>query len=240
MHSISAGTPIGDIIAHDLRTAKVFNRYGLDFCCGGRATLAEACRVREIDPGRVLGDLRDIDGTAEPPLDVTTWPLEQIIERIVSHHHVYVRRRIPEIATYLERLTLTHGAERPELPRIATIFSGVATDLTRHMQKEELVLFPYIQALAVAERTHRPLPETPFGSVTVPIDAMRDEHADAAAELWLLRVLTNEYQPPQHACATWRVCYQALDEFERDLQQHVHLENNVLFPAALRIEKALG
>lgn len=236
MHHISGATPLGDIVAHDLRTGAVFNRHGLDFCCGGRITLADACRTREIDPDVLLAELRAVGRDPDPPVDVTTWPVEQVIERIVGRHHAYVRRQIPVITAYLERLVVHHGEGAPELSRLAMMFGELAGDLERHMQREELVLFPFIEAMAAAERTQSAPPPAPFGSVTNPIRVMEDEHQSVAAELWLMRVLSNGYTAPEHACATWGVCYEALTAFEHDLQQHVHLENNVVFPEAMRLE----
>jgi regulator of cell morphogenesis and NO signaling len=187
----------------------------------------------------VLGQLRAVERSPDPPCDVSSWPVEHVIERIVGRHHAHVRKRIPMIDAYFERMTARHAEQHPELRRITSVFTDVASTLVRHMQRQELILFPYIQDLASAGRTGDAPPEPPFGTVMNPIGVMEEEHRTAAAGLRLLRVLTEDYHPPKDACATWRVCYEVLDEFDRDLQQHVHLENSVVFPAALRLEQGL-
>jgi regulator of cell morphogenesis and NO signaling len=230
---------IGDIVAHDLRTASVFARHGIDFCCGGRASFDHACRSRGLDVTAVAAELGALEHVAGSAVDVTTWPPTAIIDRILSHHHAYVRAEGVVIEGYLAKLVARHGDRRPELGRLQSVFAGILDDLTRHMRKEEVILFPYISAMVEADHANQPLPSSPFGTIRNPLRMMEQEHHDAAAGFGTVRMITGNYQPPADACATWRACYVALEAFEHDLHEHVHLENNVLFPAAEKLEDAL-
>lgn len=230
---------IGDIVAHDLRTASVFARHGIDFCCGGRTPLDEACRERGLDSTAIIAELDALQAQPAVAADITAWDLDAVVERIVTRHHAYVRAEAPIIADYLAKIVARHGPRHPELARLQEVVRTVLEDLNRHMQKEEAILFPYIVAMVDAERTNRRLPPTPFGTIRNPIRMMESEHQDAAGGLGLARMITNNYQPPADACATWRACCASLEAFERDLHEHVHLENNVLFPAAEKLEEKL-
>lgn len=238
MIDITLSTTIGDIVAHDLRTAAVFARHGLDFCCGGARSLADACEAQNLDSDVVLQELSDV-GTAANAIDVTGWPLEQLIDHVVTTHHAYVRRAIPVIRSYAEKLVAVHGGRAKELAAIADVFHEMASELTRHMVKEEGILFPFILAMIDAKNGCGRAARTPFGTIQNPIRMMEQEHQEAGDQLWRLRTLANDYQPPAEACTTWRAFYAALADFERDLHEHVHLENYVLFPAATRLEQEL-
>jgi regulator of cell morphogenesis and NO signaling len=238
MPELSVSMTVGDIVGHDLRTAAVFARYGIDFCCGGRRSLDEACKAKGVNPADVLRDLEAVEQT-DGAKDMTAWPVDELADYIVSRHHGYVRRQIPAIKAMLEKLVAAHALRHPAVPKVAATFDSLASELTHHMEKEERILFPYIQTMARARREDVRGPATPFGTVRNPIRMMEDDHQQAAAELWMLRVLTNGFTAPDDACVTWRACYSELAAFERDLHQHVHLENNVLFPAAARIEDEL-
>ena len=231
---------IGDIVAHDLRTASVFARHGIDFCCGGRTPLETACRERGLDPDAIVAELDALEAQRDAANDVTTWSLDAIVERIVTKHHAYVRAESAVIAGYLAKLVARHGPRHPELERLQHVMQEVFDDLARHMQKEEMILFPYIVALAGAERAGQPPPRTPFGTIRNPIRMMELEHQDAAAGLATARMITGNFAAPDDACATWRACYASIEAFERDLHEHVHLENNVLFPSAETLEDQLG
>jgi regulator of cell morphogenesis and NO signaling len=236
MTDVSPSTTVGDVVARDLRAAAVFARHGIDFCCGGRRSIDDACRSQGVSADAIMSELSALgpgDGRAD---NVSDWPADRLIDHILLRHHAYVRRQIPVIAAYLAKLANKKGALHPELPRVQQIFSTVAEELVHHMEKEEMILFPFIRALA-ARHAGGPLPRTPFGTIQHPIRMMEAEHQDAGADMWLLRTLTDGFQPPAEACVTWRACYAELAAFERDLHQHVHLENNVLFPAAARLEE---
>jgi regulator of cell morphogenesis and NO signaling len=239
MTEVSTTTTIGDIVARDLRSAAVFARHGIDFCCGGRRSLAEACREHGLDTQHLIKELRATSSQDGDVTDVTAWPIQRVLDRIVSKHHAYVRRQIPVIQGYASKLVAKHRRSYAELPRVAELFAVLAGDLLRHLEKEERILFPFIEAMRDTTTASCCAPRTPFGTIQNPIRMMELEHQDAGLQMWLIRVLTNHFQPPEQACVTWRAFYAELENFERDLHEHVHLENNVLFPAAERLENEL-
>jgi regulator of cell morphogenesis and NO signaling len=231
-------TPVGAIVAADFRTAAVFERFGIDFCCGGRRSLAEACRTAAADPDAVVDALDALPPTIETEDDVTRWPIPRLIEFIVSTHHAYVRSSMPRIARYLTKLEEVHGSRHPELSRVAAYWDQVRGDLEQHMLKEEQVLFPYVCDLAErADSCGRT--QSPFGTVENPIRMMEREHREVADALRIIRELTRGYQTPADGCATYAICMADLHRFESDLHRHVHLENNLLFRAAVELEQRL-
>ncbi len=237
VHEFLDTTMVGEIVATNFRTAGVFERFGIDFCCGGRRSLADACRAAAADPRVVRQALNALTPTGrDDDADVTRWSVDRLIDHIVSTHHAYVRFAMPTIAHRLGKLIDAHGERHPELARIAAAFDTLQRELQQHLMKEEHVLFPYIRQLA--KPTHRPSP-SPFGTVANPIRMMEREHRAAGDELGIVRALTNDYTPPADGCTTYRVCFAELAQFERDLHQHVHLENNVLFPKALALEESV-
>src|SRR5262245_24303372 len=211
MHPAFIQSSVGDIVAKDVRTASVFEQFGIDFCCGGRLTVGEACEAAAADPGAVERALDRLSLTT-PSADenLTTWPLPRLIDHIVNVHHAYVRSSLPTIAAHLTKLIGAHGERHPELRRIAEIFDIVARDLLQHMMKEERVLFPYVRELAEGAG---PLPPSPFGTVENPIRMMEREHQQAGHALQLLRMLTDDYVAPADACATYRVAFTELADF---------------------------
>lgn len=225
--------PIGDIVARDLRTASVFARHGIDFCCGGRRSVSDACREHQIDPDQLVREITDLTARPDGSADAASLPVPALIDRIVETHHRYVREQLPVLTGYLQKLVSKHGATRPELLEVREIVARLGADLLQHLMKEEQVLFPYIRLLATPVM---PRPRAPFGSVMHPIRMMEHEHQAAAVDLARLRQVTDDYTPPAIACATWRACWAGLAAFEDDLHRHVHLENHVLFPAATRLE----
>jgi len=196
--------------------------------------VAEACRQAAVDPAAVERALGALPATAPSEAeDVTRWPVGRLIDYIVTTHHTYVRTALPVITRYLAKLVDVHGQRHPELERAAAAFSLLSSDLTFHMLKEEHVLFPYLRELGAGHTL-----SSPFGSVENPISMMEREHRQAGDELRVIRELTNGYTPPDDGCTTYRVCFAELAAFERDLHRHVHLENNVLFPKAIELERA--
>lgn len=233
-------TTIREIVATDYRTAAVFERYGLDFCCNGARTIAQGCRDARADETRLM---RELDAVlATPPsgeLRFDTWDARTLIAHIVERHHGFVRQALPVLTAHTGKIAQVHGGRHPELVHIADLFLRVAAEMTHHMAKEEQVLFPFIVALEAAASRPTVPPAAPFGRVSNPIRMMEAEHefvGDAMAEI---RHLTGGYVPPADACATYSVCLQELEAFERDLHQHVHLENNLLFPKAVRLESSV-
>jgi regulator of cell morphogenesis and NO signaling len=232
---VTTAKTVGEMVAADFRAAAVFEEFGIDFCCGGRRDLAEACHTVATNPADVLRALEALPPVTDDTADVAQWRLDRLIDHIVSVHHGYVRSSMPTIRRYLAKLVEVHGARHPELVRAAACFDTISRDLGQHMLKEEQILFPYVRELAMTAADARHVP-SPFGTVENPIRMMEREHREVADDLRLIRELTNGYVPPDDGCTTYRVCMAELGRFERDLHRHVHLENNVLFPKAVALE----
>ena len=224
---------VGEIVADDWRAAAVFEQFGVDFCCGGRRTVGDACRSAGIDVSAVQDAVAALPPHAAGE-DASRWEVDRLVDHVVLTHHAYVRSALPRIATYLTKLVQVHGTRHPELATVAGHFEALGQELMQHMMKEERVLFPYVRELA-AERCVAP---SPFGTVENPIRMMEREHEEAGALMDAIRTLTDTYTVPADGCATYRVCLEELAQFERDLHRHVHLENNVLFPRAVELESA--
>ena len=229
----STATTVRDIVTSDFRAAAVFQRFGIDFCCGGGSTLSEACQRQNVDADEVLQALTSACATPDAGTPrFNTWDVGTLVTYIVTNHHAYVRQALPTIQAYTSKIASVHGSNHPELHEVARVFDDVADEMASHMMKEERVLFPYITALgAAAERGTQP-PFAPFGRVSNPIQMMEQEHESAGAAMARIRDLTAGYAAPDDACTTYRVTLQELAAFEADLHAHVHLENNILFPKA--------
>jgi len=227
-------TSVREIVAEDFRAAAVFEHFGIDFCCGaGRRTLGEACRDRNVNPLDVMIEVNQACERADQTTPrFSQWGTDALIAYIVRHHHGYVRRVLPPLVSHVRKVASAHGVKHPELVEVAVIFEEVADEMTAHLDKEEEVLFPYIEQLQIALRLGDPVPRAPFGAVDKPIAMMEEEHEHAGEAMRRIRELTAGYTPPPGACTTYGVCLRELEEFERDLHEHVHLENNVLFPKA--------
>ncbi len=232
---------IRDIVANDFRAAAVFARHGIDFCCKGNRSVEDACRTGKTNADAVLREVAEAttSSLAGGPR-FNAWDLGMLVTYIVSNHHAFVRRAMPVLLAHTSKVATVHGDRHPELREVAQLFEGVADEMTSHMEKEEQILFPYIAALSEASAGAGRVPSAPFGTVRNPIRMMEAEHEAAGEAMALIRELTSGYAAPADACTTYRVCFQELEEFERDLHEHVHLENNILFPKAARIEGEVG
>jgi regulator of cell morphogenesis and NO signaling len=224
--------PVGDIVADDFRTAAVFQRHRIDFCCGGKQKLAEACSAGGVDGRTLIIELAEATAERRPAgPSYAEWTATQLIEHIVSTHHAYVLRSIPSLSAWTQKVASAHGPRHPEVEGIAAIFQDVAAELLQHMQKEERILFPVITRLETGDGGH-----VVFGTVANPIRMMEHEHESAGEAFAGIRRLSRDYTLPEDACATFTVLYKELEAFERDLHVHIHLENNILFPKALALE----
>jgi regulator of cell morphogenesis and NO signaling len=235
LSSLNETVTVGEIVAQDFRAGALFQKFGIDFCCGGKRSVSDACRSAEVAPEIVLDALKRLSAEAPSPDRASDWPLDRLLEHIVVTHHAYIRSAGPTIVTYLGKLVSVHGSRHPELQRIAQTFSRLHRELLTHMMKEEHVLFPYIDELT--RRSDPPKGASPFGTVENPIRMMEREHEDAGKELRLIRELANDFTPPAESCTTYRVCFEELRRFEQDLFRHVHLENNILFPKTVALER---
>jgi regulator of cell morphogenesis and NO signaling len=221
------------------QTIRLFEKLGIDYCCGGNRPLDEACAAANLSLDDVL---RQIDAaTAEPILptehELRAGSLAELIRHITQTHHVFVRNEIPQLENLIEKVSSKHSANHPELPNIRAVFHGLGQELLTHLMKEEVILFPYFERMEEAVLQHEPILPAPFGTVANPVRAMEREHDSAGAALKALRELSHDYNPPSDACVSFRALYAALAAFEKDLHQHIHLENNVLFPRAQEIER---
>lgn len=230
---------IGQIAATDLRKAAVFRKYGIDFCCGGKKTLKKACAEKGLDAATVERELSQTPASTAPrPLAFNEWDLKFLADYIVNTHHAYTRKTLPDMLALASKVAGVHGQDHPELLRIQELAEKVARELTFHMEKEETILFPYIKSLAETEETDRDTGYAPFGSISNPIRMMELEHDEAGRIMSEMRSISADYKLPQDACTSYTMLYKTLDEFENDLHIHVHLENNILFPRAMKLESS--
>lgn len=231
---------IKSIVTADFRAAAIFEKYSLDFCCKGGVTIEQACADKRLNPGPVYAELAQLAGglSGNTP-HYTQWPLDELVDYIVNVHHSFVREAIPVVLAHTRKVGAVHGGNHPEVVAIARHFETVAAELQHHMMKEEQMLFPYIKGLVAAKRGLAAWTPPPFGTAQHPIRMMEAEHEAAGEELYGIRALSNNYAPPEDACTTYRVSFAELKQFEEDLHQHVHLENNILFPKAIALEREL-
>jgi regulator of cell morphogenesis and NO signaling len=220
------------VVAADFRAAAVFQQFGIDFCCGGKKSIAQACDARQVPHTEVLTAIQRVCAVPARSPHFSEWEADALADFIVRTHHRYVRDTMPALLAYTSKLARVHGERHPELLEVAALTENVAAEMTSHMAKEERVLFPYIVALAETSRAGEPVPPAPFGSIDDPIRMMEDEHESAGGAMARIRKLTRDYTPPADGCTTYRVCLETLKAFEADLHAHVHLENNILFPRA--------
>lgn len=231
---------LGQIAAKDLRKAQVFKKYGLDFCCGGKKTVKQACSEKGLDVTKVEQELQQADKLPSyRPLPYGDWSLDFLADYIVNTHHSYVKKSLPDIKSYAEKVMKVHGNHHPELLPIHQLVEDINTELMEHMVKEERVLFPYIKELVEAKNNTQPLRAAHFGTVQNPISMMEMEHEMVGKNLEEIRQLSNNYTLPKDACASYSLLYRMLVQFEEDLHLHIHLENNILFPKAVQIENEL-
>ncbi len=229
---------LGDLVTEHAQAAIVFERFGLDYCCHGRQTLADAARARGVPAADVLDALGDLDDADEDETPAAA-DLDVLTHYIVVRHHAYVRSTTPVVLGWLDKLVGRHGDWHPELVHVRATFQRLADELFLHMDKEENILFPYIDAMAASKRAGGSVPRSPFGTVANPVRVMEDDHTVAGELAEELRVLTHDFTAPDDACRTYRLCYDELARFLIDLHRHVHLENHVVFPRAIALEQAL-
>lgn len=219
---------------------RVFERMGIDYCCGGNKSLVEACRTANLNVDQVLDSLEVAEESARAAQTVRNWqiePLADLIAHIKGSHHQYTREEIARLRPLLEKVCGVHGKNHPELLQIRKVFEGLAQELTSHLMKEEMVLFPYVVRMEEAVIQKEPVIPAPFGTVQNPVSMMEHEHDSAGNALRAMREASKGYSAPAEACVSYKTLYQALSEFESDLHQHIHLENNILFPRAIAMEK---
>jgi len=235
MSTLSIDSTIGEIVAANPALSRIFEEAGIDYCCGGKRSIAEACRSKGLDPQRILGRLesaaaeRRVEG-----LDPMTLSLTELADHIVATHHQYLRDELPRLDMLTAKVARVHGPDDERLVALREVFCGFADEIGAHMMKEEQILFPAIRQLdsdGDGKASH-------CGGIAAPIRVMEQEHDGAGAALERMSELTERYTPPAHACNTYRAMLDALRELQEDMHQHVHKENNILFPRALEREGA--
>lgn len=231
---------VAELVSENIKTAHVFKKYGIDFCCGGGVSVAKACEKKGVDIDALSADIAAIGNNTVASQNYNSWELDFLSDYIINTHHVYVSENIPLILQYAEKVARVHGDASPELHRILDLFGMVAAELQSHMQKEEQILFPYIQQIVQSKKTGSALNMPPFGSAKNPIRMMEMEHEMAGDLLKEIAELSNHYTTPDWACNTYKALFAKLEEFEDDLHQHVHLENNILFPKAIQMEESIA
>ena len=234
MSRFQASDTVGRIVASSPPTSRVFEAHAIDYCCGGGVALAQACAKRGLAGTGILEELERAGAASGPAEDLTRLGLRDLVDRILSVHHAFVKREIPRLSGLLEKVVGVHGARHAALlPPFARLWGDVAPALLQHLEKEEEMLFPWIVAL-----DERRLPAEIARSLDAPIAMMEAEHDEAGAIFGKMRALANGYLAPADACGSWRALWSGLDEFELDLHRHVHLENHVLFPLVrARVER---
>ena len=236
--TIATTKTVGEIAAEMPSATREFEKLGIDYCCGGSRTLGEACAEAKISVDEALARLEKSLASTEPG-DDKDWQnqlLADLVDHIKTTHHVFVREESPRIAALAAKVVGVHGKNHPELLQVQDVFSVLAAELGVHLMKEEQVLFPYILRMEESALAGEPMPPATFGTVVNPVRMMMQEHDGAGYALRSLHTITNDYRVPEDACISYRTLYQALQGFEADLHQHIHLENNILFPRAVALE----
>lgn len=230
---------LSEIVLDRHEAIPVFEKYNLDFCCGGKKTLEKACAEKQIPTEQVVKEIEEGTRTISGGLDFREMNAEQLIGYIISHHHFYVQQSIPQISLHIDKVVEKHGDTYPGMIEVQRLFSEVQAELYPHMLKEEQILFPRIREIENASSSHIK-PEHPDAWIESPIAVMEQEHESAGQLMASIREVTNHYTPPETACTTHRLCLAELKAFEKDLHRHVHLENNILFPMAERMMHSLS
>jgi regulator of cell morphogenesis and NO signaling len=229
---------IGEYVAKDFRTAALFSKYGIDFCCNGNRSINQACEKKSINPEELKNEIEVILSLkSDSGIDFNSWPIDLLTDYIEKTHHRYVVEKTPVLLQFLDKLSRVHGANHPELIEINKLFIGCAGELAQHMKKEELILFPFIKKMMQATITDESIEQPHFGTVENPIAMMMQEHDAEGERFRKIAELSNNYTPPADGCNTYKVTFAMLQEFEQDLHKHIHLENNILFKKAIQLEK---
>lgn len=229
---------IGEVVAKDYRSAAIFKKAGIDFCCRGNRSIESAIE-KKGEMSNLLNSLNHLleEQKGNQDIDFQSWPLDLLADYIEKTHHRYVEEKIKEIKPFLRKVVSVHGKSHPELIEVHKEFLKSAGELGAHMKKEELIIFPFIRKMIAKQKNKEGLEKAQFGSLANPIEMMKEEHDQEGKRYRRIASLTNNYSPPADACNTFRVSYAMLKEFEENLHQHIHLENNILFPKAIELEK---
>jgi regulator of cell morphogenesis and NO signaling len=239
--SVMTDKTVREVAVENPAATRVFEKFGIDYCCGGNQLLDQACGKAGISVDQVLDALEMEAATARAAKQRHDWqsePLSELVAHIKNTHHKFTREETVRLSTLLHKVCSVHGKNHPELFEIQSTFGGLAQELTTHLMKEEMALFPYIVRMEEAVIQAEPVLPAPFGTVENPVAMMEHEHDSAGNALRAMRKASNDFALPADACVSYRTLYGALEAFEADLHQHIHLENNILFPRAIAMEKS--
>ena len=232
---------IGEIVAQNYRAAQIFKDHKIDFCCKGNRSVQEVAHKNNLDTQQLLNEIEKVGQEAnDDHIDFNSWPIDLLADYIEKKHHRYVETQIPILNQYLTKLCRVHGDRHPELLEINEHFNKSAGELAMHMKKEELIVFPAVRKMLQSKQMGSAMPNMHYGSIKNPIQTMMDEHENEGDRFRIIAELSNSYSPPSDACKTYKVAFALLSEFERDLHKHIHLENNILFPKAIAMEKEIN
>jgi regulator of cell morphogenesis and NO signaling len=237
--TVNANKTVRELAVELTSATRVFEKLGIDYCCGGHRTLTEACEVAKVPVSAAVTSLEVAESIVSETRVAKDWsrePLSELIDHIVKTHHAFVRQELPRIEALLTKVLSKHGTGHPELSGVDTIFAALQQELNMHLMKEEQILFPYIVRLEEAKIAGEPVPPAMFGSVQHPISMMEQEHDGAGEAFRRMHELTDNFAVPASACMSYQELYRALPAFEADLHQHIHLENNILHPRAVAME----
>lgn len=231
MNNITQQT-VGQIVADDYRVAQIFRAYGIGFCCGGDKSLENVCASKKIDLDSILQEINNLKQSGPEQNNYNDWSLDFLSDYIVQNHHNFVRKILPEVNFYAEKVARVHGGRNPELLDILNNVVELSAEISAHIEKTETALYPQIKELVKLKKA---------GSVKdTLVDALVKENDRVYSLMANIEVLTNGFNPPADACASYRVLFQNLEGFQKDLHKHVHLENNILFPKALALESRMN
>lgn len=229
---------VGAYVAQDFRTAALFSKYKIDFCCKGNKTLDEVCQAKGLDSNQIEKEIEAIlTSNSSNELDFKSFSASLLIDYILETHHEYVEEKVPILFMYLDKLCRVHGERHPELFEINNLFKISGGELLNHLKKEEIILFPFIKQMVNAVKNHETIEQPQFGAVENPIAMLQHDHEMEGNLFAKISELTNNYTPPTDACETYKVTFAMLKEFEQDLHKHIHLENNILFQKARDLEQ---
>jgi regulator of cell morphogenesis and NO signaling len=234
MENLLLSQTLAQIVNENHQAASVFEKYGLDFCCKGKRSLQIACDEKKLSVTDVTAELESVIGNeTKPVIDFDKMSLTKLVGYIVATHHAYVKQEAPQILAYLQKVADKHGERHPELYKVLVAFTSLKEEMDSHMHKEEFILFPRIVELGTSD--DRDINRISLNYLQAPMTMMEHEHEHAGKLLEEIKQHSAHYTPPEDACTTYRLAFAALRAFEMDLHQHIHLENNILFPKALEL-----
>ncbi|MDX1349771.1 MAG: iron-sulfur cluster repair di-iron protein [Putridiphycobacter sp.] len=237
MKIITPNSKVSEIVAENYRTAPIFKLHKIDYCCNGNRTIEEVCSQKNISQADLILALQNSLSLRNQDHDFQSWDIGFLSDYIYQNHHKYVEKQIPVLKELLNKIAAVHGKEHPELLTVKQLFFESADELTAHMKKEELILFPYFKKIDSVKKSEAPLPTANKISIETVIKKMHLDHDNEGNRFRKMAELTNDYTPPEDACGSYTVAFKFLNEFEEDLHKHIHLENNILFPKAIALEK---